>query len=450
MVVNTKHMAISNPEIPSNVLIITTSGGGGHIQAAKAKLLEIGLSNKESKVVIKDILLEAAGKFFGKKMINIWNIAQRRGHVRTLEFWASAVPIFSVIFFIPVFFQVLYTLFKYKIDYIIDTQPLCLPSIVIALRLYNFMTKKNLIVEKFLTELPTNYVAHYLKPIKRLGAKNRQLIKLYTTDPLLKEDESADSFWKKYTGLSKKFISYGDFPIRPHFKKYQNINQNINSLTLKISIQSDNEKQLFENLLHRKSQSYYFENNALYVTIDPTEKVSTLMLGSQPTQGATLKYVKKFIQLAKKDLCGKKHWLFVFCSQKKFEDVSLQKRIHDLIIKTKDFPDHLKIIPMSPQEDEVIAPLFYRSDITLTRSGGVTAMELMAVARGQIWIHKETSPSILDKLFQNKKILDLYSYKGMPKWEYGNAAYLRKAKGAQMITPETFDETSKGYLLNQI
>ena len=159
-------------------------------------------------------------------MINIWDAAQRRGQVRTLEFWAGAIPVFSFLFFIPVFFQILYNLFKHKIDYIVDTQLLCLPSIISALKIYNFFTKKNLKIEKFLTELPTDYVAHYLKPIKRLGAKNKRLIKLHSTPPLLKNNDSAESFWKKYAGLSERVISYGDFPIRPQFKKYQNLKRN--------------------------------------------------------------------------------------------------------------------------------------------------------------------------------------------------------------------------------
>lgn len=443
-------MTGSDQKPPSSVLIITTSGGGGHIQAARATLLEIALKSHQPKIIVKDILLEAAGKFFGRKMINIWDSAQRKGNVRALEFWAGIVPIFSFLFFIPVFFQILYNLFKHKIDYIIDTQPLCLSSLVAALKIYNFFTKKNLKIEKFLTELPTNYVTHYLRPIKRLRSKSRQLIKLNSSPPLLKEDESAESFWKKYAGLSEKFICYGDLPIRPSFKKYQNITKTQVPLTITIQLKSDKEQKLLENILRSDWTPINFKNSSIEFTIKPEEKVSTLMLGSQPTQSATLKYVKKFIQLVKEDPSKKNHWLFVFCSKKKFEDVSLQKRIHDLVLKKKDFPKNLLVIPMSSQGDDVIAPLFNRSDATLTRSGGVTAMELMAVARGQIWIHQETTLSLFDKFLKKKKIFDLYTYKGMPKWEYGNATYLGKIKGAQIVTPETFDQASKNYLVEQV
>ena len=68
---------------------------------------------------------------------------------------------------------------------------------------------------------------------------------------------------------------------------------------------------------------------------------------------------------------------------------SLLKRMHDFVQKVDNFPMHLNIIPMCFQGDEVIAPLYYRSDATFTRSGGLTSMELLSVATGQIWIHSE-------------------------------------------------------------
>ncbi len=441
-------MTVRTEQSPPIALIITTSGGGGHIQAARAKILEIGLEHKDSTIVVKDILLEAAGKYFGKKMIKIWDSSQRKGSVRTLEFWASAVPVFSIIFYVPVLFQILYLLFKHDINRVIDTQPLALPSIIHGMRIYNFFTGKHLILEKFLTEFPTDYAAHYLKPIKRLRQTSRKLIKLFSAPPLLKTHRSSKAFWKDYTGLSESSISYGSFPIRPTFQKFKDSHSESEAVELIVRLTSENEKKLLVPLLQKSWTTYQVKEDSILFKLLPEHRVSTLMLGSQPTQSATLKYVKKFIQLAKKDLNKKNHWLFVFCSKKRFEDVSLQTKIHNLIINNQNFPSNLNIIPMSAQEDSVIAPLFNRSDATVTRSGGVTAMELMTVAKGHIWIHRETSDSIFEKFLKNRSFFELYSYKGMPKWEYGNANYLEKEKGAQIITPETFEEASEEYLLN--
>lgn len=171
------------------------------------------------------------------------------------------------------------------------------------------------------------------------------------------------------------------------------------------------------------------------------------MLGSQPTQQATLSYVQSFIDAFKeRKESNQTHYFFVFCSQKKFEKTPLQDRIRDLILAQTNYPKNLIIIPMSSQGDDVIAPLYFRSDATLTKSGGITAMELLSVAKGKIWIHhEETSLNILQKMLLSQKSSSS-SYKGMPRWEYGNAIYLEELKGATIVTPETFFEATKSYL----
>jgi len=92
------------------------------------------------------------------------------------------------------------------------------------------------------------------------------------------------------------------------------------------------------------------------------------------------------------------------------------------------------------QSGEVIAPLYYRSDATFTRSGGLTAMELMSVAQGQIWIHSE---------LKNACKSETSLAKGMPIWERGNVHYLKEMKGAKLITPETFFEACASYFLSE-
>lgn len=166
------------------------------------------------------------------------------------------------------------------------------------------------------------------------------------------------------------------------------------------------------------------------------------MLGSCPAQKATLKYVQLILEALKERVNeGFFYQVFVFCNDHKPGKNSLLKQVHDLILSSKEFPSNLTIIPLSFQDDNVIAPLFFRSDATFTRSGGLTSMELMAVAKGQICIHSEAKdPSKLDL--------------GMPQWEFGNASYLREKKGAKILTTSTFaqfchelfDLTNCGYV----
>ena len=431
-----------------SLLVITTSGGGGHLQAANAKILDEQLKNPAVKITKHDVLANAGGKWFGYFMINyIWDKTQRRGGVRALELFASAVPIFDIFFWIPVFFQILYKLFKYDIDHVVDTQPLCLPSITTAVRAYAFCKKKHLFIEKILTELPTGYATHYLKPIKRLGPKNRRLVHLITTKPLLADNQTAENFWQTYCGLSAHVVSYQDFPIRPHFKKYQKKQKTNEPLTLLIKLKTPHEKLLLTEILGKGTTKFSFQDHSLVLTIQPNNKVTTLMLGSQSVQEASLHYVRNFIDVIKEDHSrSTHHFFFVFCSHKQVDEIPLQEQIHRLIMDTTSYPSNLTIIPMSSQGDDVIAPLYFRSDATLTKAGGVTAMELMAVAKGKIWIHHEEKMSPLEKFFVNHALFAINSYKGMPKWEYGNATYLEEMKGAQMITPETFSKASRSYL----
>ena len=72
--------------------------------------------------------------------------------------------------------------------------------------------------------------------------------------------------------------------------------------------------------------------------------------------------------------------------------------------------------------------------MTCTRSGGQTAMELMCVSTGQIWIHSEA-----------KKGQDVLL--GIPGWEGASAVYLQKQKGAKILTPDTIIEHAR--LLHQ-
>jgi hypothetical protein len=165
-------------------------------------------------------------------------------------------------------------------------------------------------------------------------------------------------------------------------------------------------------------------------TLPAQDFVACVLLGSQPAFGATLSYVKKFMRLAKEVEQRAPLHLFIFCGHHQLGERSLLSQVSDLIVRLKDYPSQLTIIPLSFQTDQLIAPLFHRSDLTCTRSGGQTAMELMCLMRGEMWIHSEA------KVNDDQNFAQLL--KGIPGWEAGNAIYLKKLWGAKIVTPETF------------
>ncbi len=423
----------------NKLLLITSSGGGGHIQAAKSQAVKALSENPNTEIIQKDILIDMASKRLGKGFVYLWNSSQKRGNVKFLMFLQKNVPTADIVFGTFIFLRTLYVLLKEGIDQIVDTQPVGTFAIIKAIKLARKITGKPLKLEKIVTELPTDNVIHFFRPIKLLSSTDRSLIKLITTLPLLKENQTAEGFWEKNCGLSETEVCYESFPLRPSFKQYLNTIRNRNErMKILIHVNSNEEKFLVSDSIKRGFITAEIYRDKIAINIETDDKVSTILLGSQPTEEATLKYLKNYIELMKRIAADENHLLFVFCNSHTQHKNSLLKKVHHLIQKTNTFPHNLTVIPMCFQNDDVISALYYRSDATFTRSGGLTAMELMSVAQGQIWIHSEVRHSTVDSNNLGK---------GMPIWEMGNASYLQHKKGARFITPETFIDRCHPYFL---
>ena len=411
------------------ILMITLSGGGGHIQASRAKFKQIEEKHPTTRFLICDLFTDTFGPRLGKFFLWLWNSAQERGDVASQEwFRITGLPIAEKLFAIPVFFKVLYTLLTNPITKIIDTQPMGTSSIIKAIRIVSFFSRRKIEFDKIVTELPSTEVTHFFRPIKALSRKEKGLIKVCCPFATLLDKEEQETFWNRQCGLSTKDIKYDDPPLRPYFLKLRNQPKVAQDLTIKIFTHSKQELELIEEAANKSSLLLVNEDPYLKLTIDASDKVSIIMLGSRPHEKATLRYVNNFIDLARQTQNKKKrHLVFVFCRNYNEKANSLLKRVHDLVYQEKDFPSHLAILPMPFQDDDVIAPLFFRSDMTFTRAGGITAMELLSVCHGNIWIHTEQ----LDSHSKKKSI-------GMPSWEEANAQHLIKQKGAKFITPDSF------------
>ena len=436
---NEYYMASGTEKKRKTLLLITSSGGGGHLQAAQARKLK-ALSNDPSiEIIEKDLLIDYVGKRLGKGFVSLWNIAQKRGNLTLLNFLSKNIPLTDFLFYIHIFSRVLHTIIKKDVDQVIDTQPIGTSAILRAIKWARKITHKPLKLEKIVTELPTDNVHHFFKPIKSLSSNSRSYLKLITTTPLLHHNQTADAFWKKNCGLTEKEVCYESFPLRPAFNKFQNVfQQSKERLSIEIYVHSGEEKFYVADTIKYGNLHSEIYRDKIVINIEPTDKVSTILLGSQPTEEATIKYVKNYIEMMQKSDREERHLLFVFCNAHIEHKNNLLKRMHAFIQKIDNYPSLLNIIPMCFQSDEVISSLYHRSDATFTRSGGLTSMELVSVAHGQIWIHSETKHSTVN----GEKLC-----KGMPIWERGNATYLQEKKGARFITPETFSEACESYFL---
>ncbi|OGN64682.1 MAG: hypothetical protein A3E80_00305 [Chlamydiae bacterium RIFCSPHIGHO2_12_FULL_49_9] len=422
-----------SPAKSKKLLIITSSGGGGLIQAAVAKEQEEKARDPNIEIIKRDVMKDWMHKRFGQYCVNRWNNAQLRGDVAAQRFCAWAQNYAEYLFWPNFFFCTLYTLFKYDVGRVIDTQPIGTSAILLAIRIYNQRRNKEVRLEKVLVDLPTKLATHFFTPIKKLSRKNRSFLKLITVAPLLEEGQTSEEFWQTNCSLKEEEIAYEDVYVRQSFRKYQNLPRVEETMALKIRYKNEEELGLIKNAIARTALKPTFRPDEVEFLIPPKDKVITILLGSQPANEATLNYVKKFLQIAKESEIKTKTHLFVFCADHlKEQKSSLFMKVSDYVAKLKEYPKHFSVIPFSFQNDDVVAPLFFRSDLTCTRSGGQTAMELMCVSRGEIWIHSEAKKKEGEEL----TLEELLS--GIPGWEAANASYLQKIRGAKISTPETF------------
>ncbi len=414
---------------PKRVLIVTSSGGGGLLQAANAKSQEIRKMHPDATIFLRDVMKDWTWKQMGRFSVGLWNWAQRRGDVRAQSIMGSASHIIDWAFWPSIFFHSLRTLFKEDIDQVIDTQVMGTSAILKALRLFNRRRNKTVQLEKVLVDLPTKKATHFFMPIKSLNEKDRSLLKIVTIAPLLERGETEEQFWKKHCNISMRHLQYEDVYVRQAFRTFLHAKRPSGDFPIRIRYKNPEELQLISQSFKRSVNSAQIGDGEIRFSIGPTDRVFTILLGSQPAREATLNYVTRFIALAKEIPLKTPTHLFVFCSDHTIGKQTLLRSVSDAVMQESNYPQQLSIIPMSFQSDDTIAPLFFRSDMTCTRCGGQTAMELMATSRGQIWIHSEAKTAVLN----NETLLA-----GIPGWESENAVYLQQKNGARLVTPESF------------
>ncbi|MBN1915051.1 MAG: hypothetical protein JW769_04105 [Parachlamydiales bacterium] len=414
------------------ILLITSSGGGGLIQAAVAKEQELKELNPNTVIVRKDMMLEWIWRIFGWFGVNSWNWAQRHGSVFSQFGLSKFQKLAEYLFWPCVFWNALKTMLKGNFDRVIDTQPIGTSAIIKAIRIVNSLQKKNVILEKILVDLPTKKSTHFFGTIRKLSSKDKRYLKLITIEPLLEKGETPEFFWKKHCNLSSQSIQYEPFYIRSSFKHF--IGKNCRKKPIDVLVRTQNaiEASVMKTIFSRGSIHAKTHDDGFVFSLPPEDKVFVILLGSQPSFQGTKDYVDNFVKVVKKHSSIKAH-LFVYCSEYQAHKNNLYHYLCEHIRNMQDYPAHFSIVPMSFQKDDVVAPLFYRSDIAITRSGGQTAMELMAVSSGETWIHSETKPK--DHALTLQQLLH-----GIPVWEAGNACYMIEKHNSKIVIPEMIPE----------
>ena len=424
--------------LKNNYLIITASGGAGLLHAAKAQIQMIKKENPNAKIIKKDFMLDWLGKILGNFGVVAWNRAQKKGSVKLQEFLVSCQPVLDRFYWFFIFIKAFKTLIKEHIDYVIDTQPLGTLGIIRAIRLYNKIKKKNVVLRKIIVDLPTKKSIHYFDPIKKLSKKNKEFIIISTIEPLLEKNQKDTDFWKKYCDIDMSKISYDSYPVRQSFYNLQNRERNKRNYSIKIKCETPKEALFVENIAKKGSIEMKKNDTLLEFQIKPDDFLITIILGSQPCFKAMLNYVKNLIDFLQKENVAKNIKIFPYCSILKH---GLIRKMHDMIMNLENFPKNLTVIPMSFQEESVIADLYFRSDFTITRSAGQTAIELMKVSKAKFCVHTECDMKIHETT--EEQLL-----KGIPAWEAGIATYMKEKMNAILINPNSFIDVCKDLIAN--
>ncbi len=423
------------------ILILSTSGGGGLLQAAKAKEQEIKQSDPDKKVIVIDIMYQWLGTV-GRWGSGQWNNAQRKGNVGS-QIILGKLQIFADIIFWPtMFIMALVTFIKEDMDKVINTQPVCISAVIKALRLAHLLKKKKIMLEQVIVDLPTKRSTHFFRGVKILSKKDKQYVRIISMKPFLEDVKTTEEFWRKYCDLPESQVKYEDYYIRQGFHQYIGKKREDKPLEIFIRSKDDSESAYIEETVNRGKPNYIKSSSGCIFTINPQDRLYIVLLGTQPAYNSTCSYVKRFMDIVRNfSIKDKLYHLFIFCAEFSESKKSLFQRVIDVVRNEKDYPSNLNIIPMSFQDSNSIAALFHRSDVSITRSGGQTMMELMGVATGETWVHSET------KLPKNANSLTYDQlFKGLPSWEAGNAGYLCKEYGGKFVTPEILEGMLKPHL----
>lgn len=329
--------------------------------------------------------------------------------------------------------------------HIIATEPMLLSSITQAVQEGMDNGHELAAVDVYMTDLPGKgkYSGlNFFGPIKHMAEfypRSSRRVRLHTVAPLT----GGAAAIGEDCGLDASQIVIEPFmPVTPQFlPPYTDAMPRPGSaamITLKASIPEE------RSFLGGSSKAF---------PIAAADQVLLVMLGSQPTVGAMHTYLDQASKLRQPPV-GAMRWVFFACGSHgnpMYRDLYIAMAEKAKILNEAQAKAGLRLrfVPFTAQPAQVIES---RAEVTVTRSGGMTAGELLALhSRGdrkQVILHIENLAGVPAKpppgdaarlAAWEGQALDM----GMVTWEAGNAYYLIRKAGAELTFPETLASTVK-------
>lgn len=461
------------------VLIVTSSGGGGHLTAARnlakvhtqelsesieaaSEALETGrdllapetyaqlaasiahVRNSPPPLEIVDLMHSPCTNLFGRAglplgnwMTEKWNRAQRAGNIHKIRDLISQQwlmqPIFGhhcTHFFTRVLGGKVYG-HQGPPTTTISSQPLLLQSIVQAQELVNNLDADSpeMTVDLYMTDLPTEQCVAFFGSLQHLSQHHPEISSRVVVHTVAPASGGAAEI-ARLSGLNTSQVVIEKFmPVTADFTSPTGLPRPGTATSITIHANSPTE----ERFLHGEEATY---------NIAAEDQLMLVMLGSQPTVAEMEEYQNQatFIQPRGAGI----FWVFMACGKPTVPAYeALYERSAAAALQFNTMQERsggkLRIIPFTAQPAGVLEG---RADVTVTRSGGMTCGELLALgSRGdnrKVLVHVEVpqtmSPVAPVDAVGRREWENLVLEAGMVPWEAGNARHMMEELDAEIVT----------------
>lgn len=396
----------SDVQGPTGVFFWARSGGGHRTAKEGIKQQKIKeyaargqalATHADYDITGEKVLSSVALPFFGGLGdigVNAWDEAQKKGDLKFLERYASFGWLAEILLYPIVYFRVKWLLQDLHVEpqFIVSTQAFCLNAIMRAMQTVNKEKQWNMHMHVYLTDMPSKKAIHFFPSIKKVTQDRdlRRMLTLHAPAPILKQGQSAQEFWRKYCG-KVNVITDEQFPIREAFLETEALKERLEQgvVEVKLKLNHPSETDILQaGLTETASEAVEVDNSEITLQIRDQDKLAFLMLGSQPTTQSVLSWLHTFVKTKQGDEADldtdleNQRYLFLYCGVAHTDDTRnpLLDAVHAEIARLKEagkLPTDLNIVPFTNQSADEIALLMARSDVSITRSGGATSMELL-------------------------------------------------------------------------
>jgi hypothetical protein len=391
-------MSIGEAQGTPSAVFFSARLGGGHVTAKNAIKEELVEKNPRldtsadiditGNKVLNSVWLPFVGRL-GDYGADAWNNAQKAGDLGYLRRFASLGWLGELLLYPIVYFRVKSLLQEMQNEprFIISSQAFCLNAIANAVRTVNQQKKWNMHIDVYLTDLPSKKAIHFFPSIRRVSgnARLRDLVCLHSPKPMLKTGQTEEQFWRHHVG-NVHVITTEHYPIRKAFLQTDALAEKLSKKSFDVSIRLNRpeEMHIIDCGIGVEKAAVPLEAPKSYtINVKKEDKVGFLMLGSQPTTESVLSWLRTFADASAEKAAGShQHYLFLYCGAPDTPQAknplleSVYKELEKMR-KAGHIPPHMHFVPFTNQDADQIALLMARSDLTITRSGGATSMELL-------------------------------------------------------------------------